>query len=68
VWRRVPETGPMKEESDEAALVLEGEVAVESGGSTASIGPGDLLVTPKGFSGTWRARSPVRKFWAVHHG
>jgi uncharacterized cupin superfamily protein len=68
VWRRVPETGPMKLESDEAALLLEGEVDVESEGSSESIRPGDLLVTPKGFSGTWRARSPVRKFWAVYHG
>jgi uncharacterized cupin superfamily protein len=68
VWRRVPETGPMKVESDEAAFLLEGEVEVESGGSSESVRPGDLLITPKGFSGTWRARSPVRKFWAVYHG
>jgi uncharacterized protein len=68
VWRREPESGPMMLEYDEAAILLEGEVDVESEGSSASIRPGDLLVTPKGFSGTWRARSPVRKFWAVYHG
>jgi uncharacterized cupin superfamily protein len=68
VWRRVAETGPMTLAYDEVALLFDGEVDVEGGGSTSSAGPGDLLVTPKGFSGTWRAKTPVRKFWAVHHG
>jgi uncharacterized protein len=68
VWRRAPETGPMRLGYDEVSLLLEGEVDVESDGSSVSVGPRDVLVTPNGFSGTWRARSAVRKFWAVYHG
>jgi len=67
VWRRVPETGPMELAGDEVALLIEGNVEVSSGEDAVELGPGDLLVTPRGFAGTWRARSPVRKFWAVHH-
>ena len=68
VWRRVPETGPMELPYHELAILIEGEVDVDdTDGTTVSIGPGDVLVTPKGFRGTWRARSPVRKFWTVHH-
>jgi uncharacterized cupin superfamily protein len=67
VWRRAPETGSMDLPYDELAILIEGDVEVEDqdGGAVAA-GPGDVLVTPKGFTGTWRARTPVRKFWVVH--
>lgn len=29
-------------------------------------GPGDAIVTPKGSRATWRALSPVEKFWAIY--
>jgi hypothetical protein len=69
VWRRVPETGPMEMGYTEVALVIEGEVDVElPRGEVLSVGPGDVLVSPEGSRATWRARSPVRKFWVVHRG
>lgn len=68
VWRRAPETGPMELTYDEVAILIEGEVEVEAGGAKVSAGPGDVVVTPSGFTGTWRARSSVRKFWTVYHG
>jgi len=68
VWRRVAETGPMELGYDELALMIEGEVDVRSDdGRGVSAGPGDVLITPKGFTGTWDAKTAVRKFWAVHH-
>ena len=67
VWRRAPETGEMSLDYNEIAILIDGEVDVESGGCVLSVRPGDVLVTPKGSRGVWRARSPVRKFWAVHH-
>jgi uncharacterized protein len=71
LWRRVPETGPMDLSAyHEIACLLQGEVDVapEGGGEVLSVGPGDVLVTPRGTRAEWRARSPVRKLWAVYHG
>src|SRR5205085_423131 len=69
-WRRAPETGRFYREYDEIALISEGEVDVEPEGDGGSLElrPGDILVTPTGTSGLWKARSPVRKFWTVYHG
>jgi uncharacterized cupin superfamily protein len=30
------------------------------------MGPGDVLITPKGSKATWKALSPVKKFWTVY--
>jgi len=66
-WRRVAETGPMEVPYDELAILIEGEVDVEGrDGDAVSAGRGDVIVTPSGFSGTWRAHSDVRKFWVIH--
>ena len=42
------------------------EIETEDG-RVLPAGPGDVIVTPEGSSGIWRASSPVKKFWAVHH-
>ena len=71
LWRRAPETGAMDLSAyHEVACLLEGEVDVAPGGGDAilSVGPGDVLVTPRGTLAEWRARSAVRKLWAVYHG
>jgi uncharacterized cupin superfamily protein len=68
LWRRVPETGPMEPPYHEVAVLIEGEVElVEEDGTVHRAGPGDVLITPKGSRCTWRALSPVKKFWAVYH-
>jgi uncharacterized protein len=70
LWRRVPETGPMDLSGyHEIACLIEGEVDVAvDGGDVLPVGPGDILVTPRGSSAEWRAKTPVKKFWAVYHG
>jgi uncharacterized cupin superfamily protein len=67
IWRRVPETGPMEPPYDEIAVIIEGEVELhETDGTVHRAGPGDVIVTPKGSKATWKALSPVKKFWAVY--
>ncbi len=67
LWKRVPETGPMDLPYHEIAVIIEGEVEVtEPGGAVHHVGPGDVLITPKGSKATWKALSPVKKFWAVY--
>jgi uncharacterized protein len=71
LWRRMPQTGPMElSEYHEIACLLEGEVDVApaDGGEVLSVVPGDVLVTPRGSKAEWRARSAVKKLWAVYHG
>jgi uncharacterized cupin superfamily protein len=68
VWRRAPETGMFDRAYHEIACVIEGDVEIETqDGQVLRIGAGDVLVTPEGSKGVWRALSPVEKFWAVHH-
>ena len=67
LWRRVPETGPMEPPYHEVAVLIEGEVElIEEDGTVHRAGPGDVLITPQGSRCTWRALSPVRKFWAIY--
>lgn len=67
LWRRVPETGPMEPPYHEVAVIIEGEVElVEEDGTVHRVGPGDVLITPNGSKATWKALSPVKKFWAVY--
>lgn len=69
VWERDPETGGFDRTYHEIACLIEGDVEVETvDGRVLAVGPGDVLVTPEGSSGVWRAKNHVRKFWAVHHG
>ncbi len=68
VWQRVPEIGRMDLGYNEVACLLEGDVdVVTDSGPLLTVGAGDVLVTPKGSGGEWRAKSHVKKFWAVHH-
>jgi len=68
VWQRAPEAGTFEREYHEVACLIEGAVDIETGGDEVLYaGPGDALVTPFGSRGVWRARTPVKKFWAVHH-
>lgn len=67
LWRRAPETGPMEPPYHEIAVLIEGEVElVEEDGTVHRAGPGDVLITPQGSRCTWRALSPVKKFWSIY--
>lgn len=66
LWRRDPETGPMTPPYHEIAVIIDGEVEIlEEDGTVHRAGPGDVLITPKGSRATWKALSPVKKFWVI---
>ena len=47
---------------DEFMHILEGQVEITDESGTSKIyGPGDMFVMPKGFNGTWRQLSPIKK-------
>jgi uncharacterized cupin superfamily protein len=67
LWKRVPEEGPMEPPYHEIAVIIEGDVEVtEADGTVHRVGPGDVLITPRGSKARWKALSPVKKFWAVY--
>ncbi len=47
---------------DELMLVLDGQIEISGRAKdTVVFGPGRILMMPRGFSGTWRQRGPIRK-------
>ena len=47
---------------DEFMHILEGQVEItDENGASKVYGPGDKFVMPKGFSGTWRQLSAIKK-------
>jgi len=50
-------------DSEERCLIIEGEVAVEYNGKSASFGAGDYVVFPKGLSCVWKVTKPVKKHY-----
>lgn len=47
---------------DEVMVFLEGQVEITNeDGESKIYGPGDMLVMPKGFVGTWRQLGPIKK-------
>lgn len=53
--------------ADEFMLFVEGQVEITDAQGRAKIyGPGDMILMPRGFSGTWRQLSPIRKISVTH--
>ena len=50
-------------DSEETALIVEGDVTVEYDGGSVSFGAGDYVVFPKGFSCVWKVAEPVKKHY-----
>jgi uncharacterized protein len=47
-------------------LILTGRADIEAAdGAVVSVGPGDVLITPRGSSGTWRITETIVKFYAI---
>jgi len=65
-WRREPDTWTFERPYDEVALILAGEADIETDGTVVTVRAGDLLITPKGSSGTWRIRETIVKFFAIY--
>ena len=48
--------------ADEFMLFVEGQVEItDAQGRSKVYGPGDMILMPRGFSGTWRQLGPIRK-------
>ncbi len=68
-WEREPDTWSFERPYDEVALILEGEAdIITDDGRTLAIGPGDVLITPKGSAGTWEIHTTIVKFWVIYDG
>jgi uncharacterized cupin superfamily protein len=66
LWEREPDTWSFERPYDEVALILSGAAEIEEpDGTVHRIGPGDVLVTPKGSKGTWRITETIVKFYAI---
>lgn len=50
-------------DSEEACLLIEGEVTVSYDGGSVSINAGDYVVFPKGLSCVWNVTKPVKKYY-----
>ena len=54
---------------DEVMVFLEGQVEIiNQDGSSKIYGPGEMLVMPKGFIGTWRQIGPIKKLNVSYQG
>jgi uncharacterized cupin superfamily protein len=50
-------------DSQECALLLEGEVTVTYDGGSVSFGAGDYVIFPQGLSCVWKVTKPVKKHY-----
>ncbi len=67
LWEREPDTWPLERTYDEVAVILEGSADIETDdGTMLHVGPGDVLVTPKGSRGVWHVRETIVKFFAIY--
>ena len=65
-WEREPDTWSFVRPYHEVALILEGAAEIETDdGEVHTVGAGDVLITPKGSSGTWRITEKIVKFYAI---
>jgi uncharacterized cupin superfamily protein len=66
-WEREPDTWSFERPYDEVALILSGVADIETAdGQTLRVEAGDVLVTPKGSTGTWHIRETLVKFYAIY--
>jgi uncharacterized cupin superfamily protein len=66
LWRREPDTWSFERPYDEVAIILSGEAEIETDGRVVTVRAGDVLVTPKGSTGTWRIKETIIKFYAIY--
>ena len=53
-------------DSEETALIIEGEVVVLYNDESVSFGAGDYVVFPKGLSCVWKVSKPVKKHYVFN--
>ena len=66
-WEREPDTWSFVRPYHEVALILAGSAEIETDdGVRHTVRAGDVLVTPKGSSGTWHITEKIVKFYAIY--
>jgi len=66
LWRREPDTWSFVRPYHEVAVILAGDAdVVAEDGTVHTLGPGDVLVTPKGSAGTWKIRETIVKSYTI---
>ena len=66
IWECTAGPSYWKQEQNEAIYVLSGSLTVTpEGGQPATLGPGDVAVFPRGWSGPWELHETVRKVYVV---
>ncbi len=56
----------VREGYSEVCTILSGRVTIEVAGEDAEeYGPGDVMVMPSGWSGTWHVHEPLRKHYTT---
>lgn len=68
IWACTPGGWHIENRPDtEVVHILAGRVRMtdDTDGSTREIGPGDVMVLPKGWSGRWDILEPTRKLYVV---
>jgi uncharacterized protein len=67
IWQASPGHLEGKREGwAEICHIIEGRATITTeGGAAEEIGPGDVLVLPEGWRGTWDIHEPIRKFYAL---
>lgn len=67
LWEREPDTWTFERPYDEVALILSGVADIETAdGRMLRVEAGDVLVTPKGSTGTWHIHETLVKFYAIY--
>lgn len=66
IWECTPGPSRWKLETNELVHVLKGSMTVTADGSEPiEVGPGQILMFPKGWEGTWDIHETLRKVYAI---
>lgn len=66
IWQCTPGPSRWKLETNELVHVLSGDMTVTADGTEPfEVGPGDVIMFPKGWEGTWHIHKTVRKVYAI---
>jgi|SRR5579875_2439944 len=66
VWECTPGPSRWTLDSNEFVYVLYGRMTVTpDGGEASDVGPGDTMVFPKGWTGSWQIHEPLRKLYVL---
>ncbi|MFH1723951.1 MAG: cupin domain-containing protein [Elusimicrobiota bacterium] len=63
IWTKEPSRFPWHYDDRETCYFLEGEVVVEAGGRSVTLGPGELVTFPRGMDCVWTVKKAVRKHY-----